>query len=182
MYPVEIESARLRLREFIPADVSGVLSIYGDPKATEHLSFEPRDLQQVERMVTNSIESAHADPRTEYALAVATLADNKLVGSARLGLEPHSAGQIGFALHAASWGTGLGSELVHLLLNLGFEHLGLHRIWAARSPVNTASEQVLLRRGMVEEGRIRHHVHAHGVWRDSIIHSILEDEWRSSNR
>jgi RimJ/RimL family protein N-acetyltransferase len=31
--------------------------------------------------------------------------------------------------------------------------------------------------GMVEEGRIRHHVRARGVWRDSIVHSALEDEW-----
>jgi [ribosomal protein S5]-alanine N-acetyltransferase len=179
VYPVDIEGARLQLREFTPADVSGVLAIYGDSRATENLSFEPRDRPQIERMIANSIQSSQADPRTEYALAVVADESSELIGSARLAVEPHSAGQIGFALHADHWGTGLGSELVHLLLELGFDRLRLHRVWAARSPVNTASEHVLTKNGMIEEGRIRHHVYAHGVWRDSITHSILEDEWRA---
>jgi [ribosomal protein S5]-alanine N-acetyltransferase len=179
MHPVEIESVRLRLREFTPADVAGVLAVYGDPKATEHLSFEPRDQQQIERMITNSIQSAEAQPRTEYALAVVTRKADDVIGSARLAVEPHSAGQIGFAIRADQWGQGLGSELVELLLDLGFEHLRLHRIWAARSPLNIASDRVLTHAGMIEEGRIRHHVYSHGIWRDSITYSILEDERRT---
>jgi [ribosomal protein S5]-alanine N-acetyltransferase len=59
----------------------------------------------------------------------------------------------------------------------GFRHLRLHRIWGARSPANTAAQLAMLVAGMVEEGRIRHHVRARGVWRDSIVHSALEDEW-----
>jgi RimJ/RimL family protein N-acetyltransferase len=31
--------------------------------------------------------------------------------------------------------------------------------------------------GMVEEGRIRGHLLVRGAWRDSVVHSILEDEW-----
>ena len=178
MYPVDIKSSRLQLREFTPDDVPRVLAIYGDSRATKHLSFEPRDEQQVDVTVSGAIKSAHTEPRTEYALAVVAIETGELIGYSRLALEPHSAGQIGFALHADHWGKGLGSELVHLLLELGFDHLRLHRVWAARSPANTGSERVLTRNGMAEEGRIRHHVHAHGVWRDSITHSILEDEWR----
>jgi ribosomal-protein-alanine N-acetyltransferase len=181
VHPVEIDSARLRLREFTPADVTGVLAIYGDPKATEHLSFEPRSREQIELMIANSMQSAVAEPRTEYALAAVTHETGELIGSARLALEPHSAGQIGFALNADHWGRGLGTELAGLLLELGFNSLQLHRIWAARSPVNTGSERVLTHVGMTEEGRIRHHVHSHGVWRDSITYGILEDEWRSLN-
>jgi RimJ/RimL family protein N-acetyltransferase len=55
--------------------------------------------------------------------------------------------------------------------------LGLHRIWAARSPFNEASARTLSRAGMVEEGRIRDHVFVRGAWRDSITYSILEHEW-----
>ncbi|WP_181727390.1 GNAT family N-acetyltransferase [Streptomyces sp. PT12] len=62
------------------------------------------------------------------------------------------------------------------LLTLGFDSLGLHRIWAARSPENEASRRVLDRAGLVEEGRIRHHVHVRGAWRDSIVHAIIADE------
>lgn len=76
-----------------------------------------------------------------------------------------------------AWGVGYGTETVRALLGLGFEELGLHRVWAARSPLNTVSKSVLDRAGMTEEGRIRHHVHVRGAWRDSLVHSIIEDEW-----
>jgi ribosomal-protein-alanine N-acetyltransferase len=38
----------------------------------------------------------------------------------------------------------------------------------------------MLKHGMVEEGRIRHHLRIGGQWRDSIVHSILEHERRPS--
>ncbi|XKK39668.1 GNAT family N-acetyltransferase [Nocardiopsis sp. ARC36] len=109
-------------------------------------------------------------------LAVAR--QEELVGAARLAVDerPHSA-QIGFALRPDLWGQGFGSELVELLLRLGFDELELKRIWGARSPENQASERVMLRAGMVEEGRIRRHLWTRNAWRDSIVHSILDDEW-----
>ena len=54
---------------------------------------------------------------------------------ARLALGEHRRGQIGFALHPDQWGYGLGTETVRLLLDLGFHHLELHRIWGARFPL-----------------------------------------------
>jgi RimJ/RimL family protein N-acetyltransferase len=50
--------------------------------------------------------------------------------------------------------------------------LGLHRIWAARSPFNEASARALSRVGMVEEGRIRDHVFVRGAWRNSLTKPI----------
>ncbi|WP_030788032.1 hypothetical protein [Streptomyces sp. NRRL S-920] len=51
-----------------------------------------------------------------------------------------------------------GTETVGILLGLAFDDLGLHRVWAARAPLNTASHKTLLRAGLQEEGRIRQHV------------------------
>jgi RimJ/RimL family protein N-acetyltransferase len=50
-------------------------------------------------------------------------------------------------------------------------------VWGARSPTNEASARLMNRLGMREEGRIRDHVFVRGAWRDSVVHSILEDEW-----
>jgi RimJ/RimL family protein N-acetyltransferase len=66
---------------------------------------------------------------------------------------------------------------VQALLELAFGRLKLHRVWGARSPVNEASARLMAGVGMAEEGRIRHHVFVRGAWRDSVVHSILEDEW-----
>ena len=178
MYPVEVSGERLCLREFTASDVDLLLRIYGDPEATRHLSFEPRTREQVARFLTAAAEQARAVPRVEYALAVARKDGGELIGSARLALGEHRSGQIGFALRADQWGQGLGTETVRLLLALGFNRLGLHRIWAARAPDNLASERTMRKAGMVREGRIRDHVFVRGAWRDSITYSILEHEWR----
>ncbi|MFJ8165538.1 GNAT family N-acetyltransferase [Streptomyces sp. NPDC096136] len=179
MTPVHLAGPRLALREVEPQDTAALLAIYGDPEATRHLSFEPRTRDQVQAIVDRSIGSAKDAPRTEYCLAITPRGEHRLIGYARLATEPQQAATIGFALNPGEWGKGLGTETVHLLCSLGFKALGLHRIWAARSPLNVASAHTLLRAGMTEDGRIRDHVFVHGAWRDSITYSILEHEWTS---
>ncbi|MEU5115071.1 GNAT family protein [Streptomyces longwoodensis] len=179
MHPVTRGSARLVLRELATADVDAVLAIYGSPVATEHLSFEPRDREQVEQIVARSIAAATATPRTEYALAVIEQTTAELIGFGRLALDPHQqrGATIGFALRPPSWGRGYGVETVRLLLALGFCDLALHRIWGARSRFNEASAKTMSAAGMVEEGTIREHVLKAGKRRDSVVHAILEREF-----
>jgi RimJ/RimL family protein N-acetyltransferase len=87
---------------------------------------------------------------------------------------------MGFAVRPDAWGVGYGVEVVRLLLSVGFDDLGLHRIWGARSPLNDASAKTMAAVGMVEEGVIREHVLKAGRWRDSVVHAILDREWQST--
>lgn len=117
-----------------------MLAVYGSNASTEHLSFEPRTREQVAEIMSRSIDSATATPRAEYQLAVTERKTGELIGSGRLATDPHQqrGATMGFALHPDAWGVGYGLETVRLLLDLGFEDLGLHRIWGARSPLNEA--------------------------------------------
>ncbi|MEU2243193.1 GNAT family protein [Streptomyces sp. NPDC018338] len=179
--PVSSAYGRLVLRELAADDVSAVHGIYGSEVATEHLSFSTRSLDEVRAVVERSLASARAVPREEYALGVVERATGVLVGFGRLAVDPHQqrAATLGFALRPASWGVGYGRETVGLLLGLAFGELDLHRVWAARAPLNTASARTLLAAGFVEEGRIRGHVHVRGAWRDSITYGILREEWEA---
>ncbi|GGT05016.1 GNAT family N-acetyltransferase [Streptomyces cinerochromogenes] len=181
MYPISRSSARLNLRELEIEDVDAVFAIYGSPEATEHLSFEARTREQVRQIVARSIAAVSETPRTEYALAVTERDSDELIGFGRLALDPHQqrGATIGFALRPNVWGAGYGAETVRLLLGVGFEDLGLHRIWGARSPLNEASARTMTAVGMVEEGTIREHVLKAGKWRDSVVHAILDREWRA---
>ncbi|MGV9878435.1 GNAT family N-acetyltransferase [Streptomyces sp. NPDC003006] len=182
MYPVEHTSARLLLREIGIDDVDAVHAIYGSAEATQHLSFEPRTRDQVGQIIARSMVSATAEPRDEYCLAIDERNSGGLIGYARLALDPHQpkAATMGFALRPSAWGIGYGTETVRAVLALAFNTLGLHRVWAARAPLNSASHKTLLRAGMQEEGRIRQHVFVRGAWRDSITYSILDDEWNTT--
>jgi [ribosomal protein S5]-alanine N-acetyltransferase len=181
MYPVKRSSQRLDLRELSIDDVDAVFAIYGSSEATEHLSFEPRSRAEVGSIVTRSVASATQTPRVEYALAVVERDTNELIGSGRIATDPHQqrGATFGFALRPDVWGVGYGLETVRLLLGLGFDDLHLHRIWGARSPLNEASAKTMTAAGMVEEGTIRAHIKKAGRWRDSVVHAILDEEWRA---
>ncbi|MEI7030695.1 GNAT family N-acetyltransferase [Streptomyces pratensis] len=184
MYPISRHSRRLHLRELRPDDAEGVFAIYGDARATEHMSFDPRTREDVEAIVARSIASAAADPRQEYALAVTGTDDGRLIGFGRLALDSHQprGATFGFALNPGTWGNGFGTETVRLLLACGFEDLGLHRVWGARSPLNIASARTMERAGFTEEGYIREHVQRGGQWSDSVTHSILDHEYAAVAR
>ncbi|AJE82619.1 Acetyltransferase including N-acetylase of ribosomal protein-like protein [Streptomyces albus] len=184
MYPVIRHSRRLQLRELSVTDVDSVFAIYGSDEATEHLSFEPRTRAEVEGIVTRSIASAQAEPRGEFALAVVEKGTGDLIGFGRLASDPHQqrAATFGFALRPESWGVGYGLETVRLLLGVAFEELNLHRVWGARSPLNTASARTMAKAGMVEEGVIREHVYKAGAWRDSVVHAVLDQEWAQAKK
>lgn len=173
------DGSRLSLRELGVGDVSAVHGIYGSEAVTEHLSFAPRSVEEVRGIVGRAIEAARAVPREEYAVAVVERGTGVLVGFGRLALDPHQqrAATVGFALRRESWRVGYGRETVGLLLDLAFGALDLHRVWAARAPLNTASARTLLAAGFTEEGRIRGHVCVRGAWRDSVTYGILREEW-----
>lgn len=183
MYPVKLTGRHVQLREFAEDDDVPLLSVYGDPAVTSYLSFEPRDQEQVTAVIAAARKAAQQAPRAEYSLAAAHADGGGLIGFARLAVDTQQPGQssaqIGFALSASQQGQGLGTETVQLLLQLGFGELGLHRIWGARAPGNEVSAHVMSKLGMAEEGRIRGHLEVRGHWRDSIVHSILEDEWQA---
>ena len=179
---VRMDGELVGLREFRIDDTVGLHRIYGDPVATEHLSFPPRDLEAVHGLVELFIAETDADRRTAYSLAIVERGRDELIGSARLGVESANSGVIGFALRADQWNRGYGAEAARLLLALGFNQLGMYRIWGARSPLNTASGRLMESIGMREEGTIRAHIKKNDVWRDSVSHSILLPEWRELER
>ncbi|GLW10954.1 N-acetyltransferase [Microtetraspora sp. NBRC 13810] len=175
----EITGKGLGLRQVRPQDADALLAVYGDPAATEHMPFDPWTRGQVERMIAQALDAAAEHPRQIHLMSVIELDTGQVIGVARIRIEadhPHSA-EIGLGLRPDHWGRGQGSDLVRLVLHYGFRMLGLHRMWGARAPANTAAQLAMLTAGMVEEGRIRHHVRARGAWRDSIVHSALDDEW-----
>jgi RimJ/RimL family protein N-acetyltransferase len=184
MYPVSRSGPRLDLRELADEDVDAMLAVYSSSVTTEHLSFAARTREQVTQVLSESIASATATPRTEYQLAVVERKTAKLIGSGRLATDPHQqrGATMGFALHPDTWGVGYGLETVRLLLGLGFEDLGLHRIWGARSPLNEASAKTMAAAGMVEEGTIREHIFKAGRWRDSVVHGMLDREWAAASQ
>lgn len=175
---VTLAGDQVVLREFRAGDLEDVLAVVGDDRVTAWLSFDSRNRVQAEAMLASVEERRQIQPRTEYYLAITrTGGDDRCVGFVRLALDGVEAGKIGYAVAADHWGQGYATDAARTIIDYGFRELRLHRISAAIGPANAASIHMAERLGMAREGVIRHHVHTNGVWRDSVLFSVLADEW-----
>lgn len=131
-------------------------------------------------MLDEIMERARAEPRSEYHLAVTAKGEStsdEVVGFVRLGLTGVRAAKLGYAVAADHHGRGYATDTVRTVLRLAFGPLQRHRVSAAVGPDNAASHAVVQRTGFTREGVLRDHVFTNGAWRDSVLYSLLVDEW-----
>jgi [ribosomal protein S5]-alanine N-acetyltransferase len=74
-------------------------------------------------------------------------------------------------------GQGLATEIGQALLELAFDTLSLHRVFAQCRTENQASRRIMVKLGMREEAVFRENVFARGEWWSSVQSSILSTEW-----
>jgi RimJ/RimL family protein N-acetyltransferase len=74
--------------------------------------------------------------------------------------------------------SGINTEAKYLLLRHAFEELGAVRVQLKTDARNVQSQQAIERLGAVREGVLRKHlVMADGFIRDTVMYSIIADEW-----
>jgi RimJ/RimL family protein N-acetyltransferase len=89
----------------------------------------------------------------------------------------HQLGEIGFELHPDHQGKGYATEATAVLLRLGFEELGLHRIIGRCDGRNLASARLMERLGMRREAHLRENELIKGEWTDELVYAMLASEW-----
>jgi len=177
-YPVRTE--RLLLRPYAPADVDALYTYQRLPEVHRYLYTEPRSRSEVQSLVT---ERAGMGALTEAGQALTLVADlartGELVGDCMLmwHSQEHQQGEVGYVFNPAYHGRGLATEAVGVLLRLGFEGLGLHRIAGRLDARNIASARVLERAGLRREAHLVENEFVKGEWTDEVIYAMLRSEW-----
>jgi RimJ/RimL family protein N-acetyltransferase len=183
VFPITIAGEGVRLREIdVARDLDPISNFMGDPAVTRYMMLEPQSREQERVALGAMMERARSVERRQWELVAESVAANEVLGMGRIGFTGDQRGvaDIGYVVRPGSWREGYGSEIARLLVAFGFEKLGAHRIWATVHPENTASQRVLEHAGMRWEGRLREHEFVHGMWRDSLVYSVLEQEWTAA--
>lgn len=174
MSPVDLVGPRLRLREFAVADAEAYLSLITHPDVFDSiLDEEQATMDMVVTLLTERHRAAQETDRKVYELGV-TL-DGRLIGSCGLSnFHPtYRRAELGYLIHPEQQRKGYASEAARLIIQFGFQQLGLHRIEATTAPNNVGSGRVLEKVGMIYEGRSRDFRLVRGRWRDSLRYAIL---------
>ena len=79
----------------------------------------------------------------------------------------------------AVWDKGYGTDAMVTLLRFAFDEMNLHRVTLHVDERNARAQASYKKAGFVEEGRLRHDRFAKGRYWDTVVMSILEDEFRA---
>ncbi|RZT13609.1 RimJ/RimL family protein N-acetyltransferase [Kribbella sp. VKM Ac-2569] len=116
-----------------------------------------------------------------FAYVVRLVADGTVVGTSSLAdvdvaNEEIHLGYTGYA--PAVWGTAVNPAAKLLLLEHAFETCGFGRVKIQTGSKNTRSQAAIAKLGATREGVLRRHKRmADGSFRDTVVFSILADEW-----
>ncbi len=142
---------------------------YGKMETGEHLSAWVHELLELQAI------------GTDLPFAVIHLASGCAVGSTRyLNIEHTDRSlEIGGTWYGVDYqGTLVNTECKYLLLRQAFEVLACVRVWFKTDLRNLRSQHAIERLGAVKEGVLRNHmILPNGLIRDSVIYSILPQEW-----
>jgi RimJ/RimL family protein N-acetyltransferase len=175
-----LKSPRLLLRDFTLEDWQDVHAYGSQLEACRFQAWGPDTPEESRAYVEGVVALAQARPRTGFHLAVVFPPTGTVIGAGGLDIRSQRfrSGELSYIIHPAYWKRGFATEVAHTLLAFGFTSLNLHRISATCDPRNLASERVLQKLGMHYEGRMRETMLIRDGWRDSVLYSLLEHEWR----
>jgi RimJ/RimL family protein N-acetyltransferase len=180
MFPIEIETSRLLIREFEPSDVDPVFRYTAEQQGIFFHENPTLTQSDVEDWLNELLRLAQEPERMRHQFAVDLRESGTLIGTARVHVDvpDDHQGSVGYAFWHDHWGKGIATEAATAMLDFGFDQLGLHRIEATIDPDNAASVRIAEKLGMRLEGHMKERFSTPDGWRDSLLYATTEDEWR----
>lgn len=87
-------------------------------------------------------------------------------------------GEVGYWLGKSYWGHGFASEALEALLSVAFDYLPLNYVHASTATYNTASKNVLLRAGFVQDPEVFMRATVAGENRPSNNFRLAAEQWK----
>jgi RimJ/RimL family protein N-acetyltransferase len=177
-YPVRGE--RLLLRPLVVSDADALLAYRSREDVCRYVPFEPMGRDDIlERIAGQWARTELTDEGQALTLGAQVGETSELVGDVMLfwHSREHAGGELGYVFNPAVGGRGYATEAANVMLRLGFEGLGLHRIVARIDERNEASVRLARRLGMRQEARLVSNELFKGEWSNELDFAMLADEW-----
>lgn len=176
-FPV-IETPRLRLRAFTPADARAVQALAGDRRIADTTARLPHPYPDGAAEAWIATHALGWAGRRELPLAITLRAEGGLIGSIGLVFEPeHERAELGYWIGVPFWNHGFATEAAGALVDFGFQVLGLQRVQAHHFARNPASGHVMLKIGLRREGTSPRAFKKNGRFEDIIFYGVLRKDW-----
>ena len=152
--PAPIHTERLVLRPIAIEDEAAVLRFRGDPVATQYLSHGPLSPEENFARLVQLVDAAESSDEDwfNFGWAIELRETGEVIGEGRTwnsaeppapGRIPARCGSLGYVLHPAHHGRGLGREAAGALVSWLFEQRGTQTVFAGVYEPNLPSSRLL---------------------------------------
>lgn len=182
--PIELETNRLRMRQWSLADRAPFAELNADPRVMEYLS-EPLTRAASDAMAQR-FQNLIAERGWGFWVTQSR-ASGEFAGFVGLHVPSSSLPcspcvEIGWRLAPRYWGRGLATEAAREVLRAGFERLGLVEIVSFAALGNVRSRAVMVRLGMHEAGSFDHpHVAVGNPLRRHCLYRLRRGDFTSGS-
>ena len=175
-----LETERLLLRPFQRDDLPYMQCYAVGLEFCRFLSISNQTPESVAAFLESKLSRQVSGRSGKCEFAVESKEAGHIVGTIQLGGvgAKHGSGALGFALNSEFQRRGFMTEAVHKLIDYGFRHLGLQKIWAVADIKNIPSWRLMERVGMRREGELRLNENVSGNLQESYLYMVLEPEYR----
>ncbi|MNR00648.1 hypothetical protein D3C85_1164270 [compost metagenome] len=178
LLPPTLEGKRVTLLPLHESHTPGLITAANDPAIWSYMTplAQPTDVQKFVQQALEEQQDGLGIPFSVYDRVTDTI-----VGSTRFFdiSAAHRHLEIGHTWYNPTvWRTRVNTECKYLLLQYGFETLNLLRVQLKTDGRNERSQAAIARLGAQKEGVLRKHRVLHdGYVRDTVMFSILDQEW-----
>lgn len=160
-----LKTKRLLLREFTEADEAAVHEYARDPLVSRYDWWGPAERETW--------------PRLEVNLAMELCSEQRVIGSFRFTIaDPvNRTADFGYTFNRNYWNNGYATEAAAAVLDVAFNALKLHRVYATCDTRNIGSWRVMEKLGMRREAHFVGDKFQKGEWRDTYLYAILGNQY-----
>jgi ribosomal-protein-alanine N-acetyltransferase len=174
-YPFpELHTSRLVLRRITVEDAdelflmrshAGTMQYIGRP-----LAASVDDALKLIRVIDDILQAGDG-----ITWGISLKGERELIGTIGLWriVKEHHRAEIGYLLHHDRLRQGYANEALTKVLDYGFSTIRLHSVEANVNPLNEASLRLLDKHGFVREAWFKENYYYNGVFKDSVIYSLL---------
>jgi RimJ/RimL family protein N-acetyltransferase len=177
-----IQTPRLTLRPFSPADFDDLYAYQSRPEVARYLHWHARDRAQVRTALEEQCRETRLEDEGDWlTFAVVWRETGRVVGETGLKLvsREHRQGETGFVFNPDYQGKGIAAEAAAAMLTLAFDRLGWHRVTGSCDARNQRSARLMERLGMRREAHFIQSMMVKGEWTDELVYAILDHEWEA---
>jgi [ribosomal protein S5]-alanine N-acetyltransferase len=153
-----LETDRFILRPPLKKDIPTIVKELNQKAISDTTLHIPYPYSKKDAMIWVTKNKQEIVKGSSYTFAIIHKKTNQMIGAIGLHLnDEHNRAEVGYWIAVSHWNKGVATEALIRILEFGFDKVGINKIFATHLVDNPSSGRVMLKAGMIREGKLNEH-------------------------